>query len=144
MATPSDLQKLCTEKGVNITSLLISKPSARKAKGDDGKLGAYEFRVTLTYQGRTLTCPYWMGPRCARKVLRGIMLAPQPTAADVLYSLVADSSACDETLDDWASNFGLDSDSIKANALYLACQRSGKGTRKLLGSDLATFQNAEH
>ncbi len=142
---PSELQKLCTEKGVDITSTLISKPTGRKAKGDDWKLSAYEFRVTLTYQGRTLTCPFWMGAGHEKKGYKGIVLAPpKPTAADVLYSLVADSSACDETFDDWASNCGYDSDSIKANALYLTCQRSGKETRKLLGSDLATFQNAEH
>jgi hypothetical protein len=49
----------------------------------------------------------------------------KPMAKDVIYSLLADRTN-GENFEDWCSNFGLDSDSIKALNLYLASQESEK------------------
>ncbi len=48
----------------------------------------------------------------------------KPELSSILYSLVTDASACDESFDDWCSNFGYDTDSRKALETYLSCQES--------------------
>lgn len=44
-----------------------------------------------------------------------------PKRKDVIYSLVSDSYSADESFEDWASNFGYDSDSISAKNTYETC-----------------------
>jgi hypothetical protein len=43
---------------------------------------------------------------------------PAPKLADVLYSLLLDGEAADETFEDWCANYGYDSDSRKAEATF--------------------------
>ena len=45
-----------------------------------------------------------------------------PRAAGVLYSLILDSSAAEQTFESWCGDYGYDTDSRKALATYLACQ----------------------
>lgn len=45
---------------------------------------------------------------------------------DVLYSLVLDSQFSNETFDDFCDNLGYNSDSMKANEIYRACQKNTK------------------
>jgi hypothetical protein len=94
---------------------------------------AHPYRVTLTYQRRRLTIDYWMG----------LSLTSEPTADDVIDSLLLDANAGDQTFDEFCSDMGLDSDSRKAEATWKACKRSAKGVRRLLGADYDTFQEAE-
>jgi hypothetical protein len=54
-----------------------------------------------------------------------------PSVDDVLCSLVMDSSAIDQTFDDWCGDYGYDTDSRKALDTYLACQESGKKLQRL-------------
>lgn len=54
-----------------------------------------------------------------------------PSAASVLYSLVLDSEAGNETFYDWCGNLGFDTDSRKALATYEACQNNSNKLRKL-------------
>ena len=56
--------------------------------------------------------------------------AISPCAADVLYSLLLDSEACNESYQDWCDNFGYESDSIKALNTYRACEAIGHELRK--------------
>lgn len=44
--------------------------------------------------------------------------------ADVLHSLILDSSANEMSFDDWCLEYGYSSDSIKARDTYDACQRN--------------------
>lgn len=53
-----------------------------------------------------------------------------PKLADVMYSLLSDSSAMDETFADWCGNFGYDDDSIKALETYQACVKIGQSLSK--------------
>lgn len=65
----------------------------------------------------------------------GKAIAP-PTLTDVVYSVLADSEAIDfGTFDDWASEFGYDTDSRKAEAIYKACVDTGLKLRRILGDD---------
>ncbi len=156
---PSQLARLCESEQVTIHSLLVRKPIDRNAKGEDWKQSAYEFVCVLSFRDRTMQVPYWMGsghetffgekPRQNDHSLwaeerRQRAIPPKPSAADVLSSLILDSSACDQTFDDWCGDFGMDTDSIKARDTYMECQRIGSEVRRLLGSYFPDFQKAEH
>ena len=58
---------------------------------------------------------------------------PVPTIDEVLYSLNMDSDVGNYSdFEDWAQEFGYDSDSISANDIYRACQKIAKDFNKLL------------
>jgi hypothetical protein len=59
-----------------------------------------------------------------------------PDVADVLDCILSDSTACEQSFEEWCSEFGYDSDSRKAHAVYLASQQNGDKLRKLLGLKL--------
>lgn len=54
-----------------------------------------------------------------------------PTAASVLYCLLSDAAAIDQSFDDWAGDFGYDTDSRKALATYEACCDTGRELRRI-------------
>ncbi len=54
-----------------------------------------------------------------------------PCAADILYSLVLDSSAIDTSFDYWCSDYGYDADSISAFNTYQACCKIAKELRRV-------------
>lgn len=54
-----------------------------------------------------------------------------PHPADVLHSLILDSSAADQSFESWCDEFGYDRDSRKALATYEACQQNADKLRKL-------------
>lgn len=61
-------------------------------------------------------------------------LIPEPSAADVLYTLVSDAGALDHpTFEDWAAELGYDTDSRKAEATYRACLEIGLKLRAAVG-----------
>lgn len=61
-------------------------------------------------------------------------MKPQaPKAADVLYSLVLDATAVEESLTDWCANFGYNPDSIKDVAMYNRCAESGRELMRMFG-----------
>ncbi len=154
---------------VEMTSVLVRHPSAQKSA--EWRDTAFEWRCTLKYQGREFVLPYWCGaghtiapkPHSQssaavmrewseskfrdvggeRVICRGSDPKP-PTSADVLSSLLLDSSAEHETFADWCANYGSDTDSRKALETYLACQESAGKLRKLLGADFARFTEAEN
>ena len=65
--------------------------------------------------------------------------APVPTLRDVLYSLVSDADAIDcATFEDWAINYGYDTDSRSAEKAYRACLESGLKLRAMLGEEALT------
>lgn len=49
-----------------------------------------------------------------------------PTLNDVLHSLINDADARSMSFNDWCSEFGYDSDSMKAFNIYQACCESAK------------------
>ncbi|PZO72311.1 MAG: hypothetical protein DI640_13130 [Sphingomonas taxi] len=61
----------------------------------------------------------------------------QPNRLDVVNALLSDGAAIDyATFEDWASEFGYDSDSIKAKATYDECLSIGLRLRASLGDTL--------
>lgn len=62
------------------------------------------------------------------------LVAVAPCAADVIYSLLSDSEACNMSFSDWCENFGCSNDSIKALNTYLVCEEIGHSLRKVFSS----------
>lgn len=87
--------------------------------------------VTLTFKGRTMTTPYYMGKGHDGN---------EPTIAEVLHSLFVDASCAYDTLDDYVGEFlSLDEQTHEAIAdarrTWKAYIASAKKTRRLLGQD---------
>jgi hypothetical protein len=60
-----------------------------------------------------------------------------PDNCDVLYSLLSDGDAIDHaSFEDWADNYGYDTDSRKAETIYRACLDTGLKLRASLGDEL--------
>ncbi len=57
--------------------------------------------------------------------------------AEVLARACADAQRAETSFEDWAAEYGYDTDSRKAEAVYFACQTGGIKARKLV--DRATF-----
>lgn len=65
-----------------------------------------------------------------------------PTAEEILDSLASDVSSIDQPFEEWASEYGYDTDSRKAEKTYEACRTEYYNLRKLLGArDLETLLN---
>jgi hypothetical protein len=62
----------------------------------------------------------------------GLQIAP--TAAGVLYSLTIDAASVNSSFDDWALEFGYDSDSIKSANIYQECCKIGKELRNVFSA----------
>lgn len=67
---------------------------------------------------------------------------PAPELRDVLYSLVMDADVLNSRdFEDWASSYGYDADSRKAERIYTECLRIARELESLLGRDtLAKLQ----
>lgn len=74
--------------------------------------------------------------------VRGNVITPE--LADVMASLILDSSAIDHTtFESWAGEFGYDTDSRKAEAIYRACLQEGLALRNSVGeAGLAKLREA--
>lgn len=59
----------------------------------------------------------------------------KPTVADILDCLASDASGDGQSFDDWASDFGYDTDSRKAEETYRTIQKQTKELRQLIGRD---------
>ena len=61
---------------------------------------------------------------------------PVPAISEVLCCLLSDASAIDfPDFEDWADNYGYDSDSRKAESIYRACLDIGLKLRNMLGEE---------
>jgi hypothetical protein len=125
----SDLERLCASKRVGISAVYggVEIP-------DGWTPGTHPYKVTLRYQGRRLTVPFFVGPAHEK----------EPTAADVLSCLCSDVRSADQSFEEWARDFGYDVDSRKAERTYQACVKLAPKVQRLLGEDFDEFANAEH
>jgi hypothetical protein len=123
----SDLDRLCESRRVRLEA------NYGEARGE-GFEGAYHnWRVTLKYRGRQLTTDFFGGA-----------MVTDPSAADVLSSLLMDARVGEETFEDFCSDFGYEPDSRDAHKTWQACTRMAPRVRRLLGDSLELFEGAEH
>ena len=143
----------------------------RTSNDTDWPDGAVHFQVCVTRDTRHYAVEYSAGPGCVEHWAReqkGVrpwsrdLRAPRksvayaeglakaskaykPDPADVLQSLQVDCSVSyHDTFEDWASEFGYDLDSRKAERTYDACRKTAKAMRDVLGAELfETFMQLE-
>lgn len=104
-------------------------------KQDDWQQQANGWRVTLRYSKRRMSVDFWQGQRCQG----------EPTAENVLECLLSDANGYESARDfeDFAAEYGYDTDSRKAERIYQQCGNIAKRLRKLLGDDFQAFIDAE-
>lgn len=124
----------------------------------EGDWQAFAWDVTLTRGAQSYTTRYRMGTGNSKpatgnesaselvvQVEGEARLPDRPTLIGVLYSLQSDASALDaSSFEDWAADYGYDSDSRKAEKIYHACLDVGHAMRQLLGADFEAFRAEEY
>lgn len=104
--------------------------------GDSGRnFEAFEFFTGLGLRS-PLAKPWGGGnmPRpgtLMREEMEKARKPKAPHAADVLYSLLMDGSALDQSFDEWCADFGYDTDSRKAERIFDACRDNARKLRRL-------------
>ena len=106
-----------------------------------------KWNICLVRNGKAQAFDYYTGIG-HRKTIRGlaatkypgaefikgnwqVSIAQKPDVTGLIHSIILDGSACEESFEDWRSNFGYDTDSRKALETYLACQENYNKFRKL-------------
>lgn len=77
-----------------------------------------------------------MSPRYLASLKAQYMIPVKPTAASVLYSLLLDATALEESFPNWCANFGYEEDSRKALDIYDKCCQSGKQVNHVFDKDV--------
>ena len=120
---PKPLADFITEQGIAMTA----KPADANPNMIDPSPGMSHWLCILACDGRTMTLPYSMGA-----AHQG-----EPEIAGVLSCLALDGSGVvnGETFEDWAAEYGYDTDSRKAEATYKTIKAQAKELCALLGTD---------
>lgn len=122
----SELDQFCQEKGITVTLINLGSEVLR----DRGRV--YGYTATLHLKGRTLSAKITQGND------------RPPSAADVLSCLLTDISCGDQSFEDYCSEFGVDSDSRKEHATWLACRRMVPRVKRFLQDLLEEARKKEH
>jgi hypothetical protein len=96
--------------------------------------GSTHWAVTLRMGRRSIRTPFHMGSAC-----KG-----EPTAADVLSSLLIDASAGAQSFDDHCAEFGLSRDSRAEYATWKVCRAMAPRVLRFLGDAFDRALAAEH
>lgn len=108
--------------------------------------GSFHFLCTFKQVGKgnphTLSVLYSMGPGHARtrryeSLGRTQVTPPTPKIGDVLDCLASDARGYDNarSFEDWASDYGYDTDSRKAYGIYQTIAEQAKKLRHFLGDE---------
>lgn len=130
---PETLSEWIARTGAH-TALRKRRKSNPNTIAEDRAPGSSHWTVTLRNRaGRTMTVPFSQGS--AHK--------QPPTVHDVLYCLAADVPEDGATFEDWASNYGYDTDSRKAERLFRAVERQTLDLREWAGPDFDSLRDAD-
>ena len=119
----TNLEKLIESKGITMTCK-YGAPDNDSFKDSDG------WTCILHNSKKQMTVNFYMGRGHHGK---------EPRVADVLNSLLLDSSALDMDFEDFCGNFGYNTDSRKAEKIYKDCLKSGRKLQSFLGDDFEEF-----
>jgi hypothetical protein len=142
----TDLERLCHKYGIIADCVYgAAEPWPDEWQGRE----CHPWTVTLS----------WYGPQGKRSskqkqltitvsFFQGAAHENEPTAADVLSSLLVDAAVEDySSFEDWCTDLGYDPDSRKAHRTYRGCLRMAPRVRAFCGNDdavLAELRDAEH
>jgi len=142
----TDLERLCRKHQIDADCVY---GAAEPWPAEWSERECHPWTVTLRWYGkggrrsakqrpRTLTVSFFQGSEHER----------EPTAADVLSSLLLDTTAENyDSFEAWAEDLGYSPDSRKARRTYLACLELAPRVRLFLGNDdelIAELREAEH
>ena len=129
------VETLCESAGVRVLFSLVGETARDKWVCD-------EWRVVMekrkpNYHGKAdhvERFEYFTGTGHRKPNKNSWDRTPVPVAphmAGVLHSLILESSACEESFNEWCDNYGCDTDSRKALETYLACQANAAKLQKI-------------
>ena len=97
-------------------------------KNDPEWMDANHYKVTLKHNKKRFTTYFSQG--------YGIKGEPKPE--DVLNCLASDSASIENarSFEEWAGEFGYDTDSRKSEKIYKVCQKQAEKIKALFGDDL--------
>lgn len=117
------LAELCAELGITAT---VKELDAFNSEGGLTKFPDWAkqgWSITLKYKGKRAQFRFYGGGA-----------SKAPTASDLIWAVATDSTALNESFNDWCDGFGLSTDSIKARSIYKACQVNGLRLTNLIGN----------
>ncbi len=116
------------EQFVNENQIKINVEYADENKNAPDWKDANHFKVTLRNARHQLTTYF----------SQGYGISGEPKAEDVLNALIMDSSGVENArgFEDWAAEYGYDTDSRKAERIYNVCVRQAEKLKKFLGEEL--------
>jgi len=110
-----------------ITSTITPGNSVSRDDQADWQRASIPWTVQLRYQGRRYTFPFWTGKGWDKG----------PATFDAAHCVLSDANGFEHSrcFEDWASEYGYDSDSRKAERIYRASERVHANVKRLLGDD---------
>lgn len=103
---------------------------ATETKSGD-KWEHHTYKVTIHYQGRMMRTRFSQGMAYAKDNV---------DVAEILYSLASDYlSGKDESFEEWAEEYGYDTDSRKAYATYRELDENRKRMDRVFGAEVSEF-----
>jgi hypothetical protein len=132
------VQGFLDQHGVKCEARYIGEK--RKALGGEATMD--EWRVTFIKGAEVQDFDYFTGlglraktPIRPWQTLEGLKRPVTPTAAAMLHCLVLDSVALNMGFDEWCSDFGYSSDSIKASKIFEACRDNSRKLARIFNSE---------
>lgn len=102
-----------------------------RASDDDGKWEHHEYKVVIRWQGRMMRSTFSQGMAYAKDNV---------DVGELLSSLAEDYlSGQDQTFEEWAGDYGYDTDSRKAYAIYEALKENRKRMDRVFGDEVGNF-----
>ncbi len=118
------LAELCAELGITArVREIFTDDFCGVAKVKFPEWAKQGWSITLRYQSKSAQFRFYGGGA-----------SNTPTASDLVWALVIDSEAVNESFSNWCANFGYSTDSVTARSTYKACKRNGERLIKLIGS----------
>lgn len=126
-----NLQALINRLGITAEAVMVD--SNPYLADDEWGAAADHWRVTLKRHNprRQITVYFSMGPA----------LACEPQADDVLDSLASDAAGFENARDfeDWAAEYGYDTDSREAERTYRIIERQASRLQRFMGDEYETL-----
>jgi hypothetical protein len=126
-----DTQTITLEQFIEKQQLVMSVRAVRRNPHMSGDQLPRNFECTIEFVGRGYHEPLTV------YFSQGSAHKKSPTLAEVLDCLASDASGVDNarSFEDWASEYGYDLDSRKAERTYQICKKQAQDLKALLGQD---------
>lgn len=124
-------QTITLDQFITEQQLVMSVRSVKRNPHMQGEQMPRNFECTIEFEGRGYHEPLTV------YFSQGSAHKKPPTLADVLDCLASDASGVDNarSFEDWASEYGYDTDSRKAERTYQICKKQAQELKALLGQD---------